>query len=71
MIMQKDLSGLVSCLYSSRSPGDIPKTIVFAPTKNTVCHFYRVLSEHASKKELVGMFHASMAAYTKDMCYRF
>lgn len=66
--MQKDLSGLVSCLSSSRSPGDIPKTVVFAPTKNTVCRVYRMLSEHASKKKFVGMFHASMAASTKALC---
>ena len=64
--MQKDLSGLVSCLSSSRSPGDIPKTVMFAPTKNTVCRVYRILSEHASKK-FVGMFHASMAASTKAL----
>ena len=67
IIMQKDLSGLASCLSSSRSPVDVPKTIVFASTKNSVCRVYRMLSGHASKK-LVGMFHASMAASTKAVC---
>lgn len=66
--MQKDLGGLASCLSNSRFPGDIPKTIVFASTKHTVCRIYAMLSEHASKKKFVGMFHASMAASTKAVC---
>ena len=52
------------CLRSS-SPESIPKTLLFAQTKNAACRIYQMLNQAAVKKDYVGMFHADLTKQTK------
>ena len=61
------MAGIAS-LFSNPNPEAVPKTLIFAPTKNVVCKLFRFLSNSASKREFVGMYHASSTHETKSHC---
>ena len=54
----------MKCLRSM-SPESIPKTLLFAQTKNAACRIYQMLHQAAVKKEYVGMYHADLTKQTK------
>ena len=62
------MAGITS-LLSSNVAG-MPKTLIFTQTKNTACKVFCLLSNSASKKECVGMYHASLTHETKAYCQR-
>ena len=68
LYLQKDLGGLTSILSSAKHQDDVPKTLIFAGTKNKVCQVYSMLSKHAVNSKHVRMFHASMTPSTKKSC---
>ena len=66
--MQRDLNGL--CTVLKCSPSDIPKVIVYVPTKNTACKVYHFLRAASTNKQSVGMYHADLTQATKSSVYQ-
>ena len=65
--MQQDVNGL--CTLMKCSPSDIPKVIVYVPTKNTACKVYHFLRAAFPNKKSVGMSHADLTQATKYSVY--
>lgn len=59
---------MVSIVSTAKSPADIPKTIIFAPTKTSVCKIYSMLAKHSVDNKYIRMFHASLTPSTKAVC---
>ena len=62
---QADLAGIAYWLRTLHSES-IPKTLIFVQTKNTGCKLYNWLSQCASSKRSVGLYHASLTQATKS-----
>ena len=68
MITQRDLDGLSTMLKTSLTC-NIPKVIVYVPTKNIACKVYTFLKAASTNKKLVGMYHANLTQKTKSSTY--
>ena len=47
------------------SPASVPKTLVFTQTKDQAWKIFHMLQGASTKKEYVGMYHASISQNTK------
>ena len=62
--VQTDLAGIAKWLVSPL-PLSVPKTLIFTQTKNVTCKVYEWLSQCATIKSCVNMYHASLTHTTK------
>ena len=47
----------------------IPKSIVYAQTKNSACKIYRLLSSSAHNRKSVGLYHADISKSNKTLTH--
>ena len=47
----------------------IPKSIVYAQTKNSACKIYRLLSSFAHSRKNVGLYHADISKSNKALTH--
>ena len=68
--LQRDLGGVASRLQSCRSPEEFPKTVVFCKTKPICVKVHDLLSQTASVKSMVSMYHATLSDQTKRFLHQ-
>ena len=51
------------------SVSEVPKTIIFTPTKNEACNVYSHLNSASCMKGTVGMYHANLTTHNKALVH--